>query len=411
MGMANSYVERSIEPVLQQAARDFPAVVLIGPRQSGKATAAKHTFGKTHGYLSLEPPDVRASALSDPRGFLSRHRSPLILDEIQYAPELLYYIKEEIDSARNRKGRFILTGSQNLLLQQDVSESLAGRAAIHRLLPLSMRELRGHPDRLLPWDASPTLSDRSVSRKPVLPLWQRIIRGMFPEIAVDTTRDARSWHQSYVQTYLERDVRNVRQVGDLASFQSFVRALAARNGQLLNLSELSRDLGLAVNTLKTWLGVLEATFQVIRLQPYHANIGKRLIKSPRVYFTDTGTLCYLVGLDDPGHSESGPMGGSILESAVLSEIAKSYWHRGIEPRLYFWRTSAGDEVDLIVETPAGLVPIEIKLSSTPSARMASGINLFRELIGSRALRGYVVHGGEVTLPLGPGVTAIPFDHL
>ncbi len=200
-------------------------------------------------------------------------------------------------------------------------------------------------------------------------------------------------------------------MGDLSQFQSFLRALAARTAQLLSLSDLARDLGLAVNTVKVWLSVLEATYQVIVLRPYHANVGKRLVKTPKVYFTDTGTLCYLTGLRDPEHAASGPLGGPILEAAVLSEIVKTLAHRGWEPAIYFWRTSAGAEVDIVVETGGRLVPIEVKLSATPRPSMAASIRTFREDFGDMALPGYVVHPGDVRLPLGAGVTALPLGEM
>jgi len=219
------------------------------------------------------------------------------------------------------------------------------------------------------------------------------------------------WHASYVQTYLERDVRTLRQVGDLAQFQSFLQALAARSAGLCNLTELARDLGLAANTAKAWLSVLEATYQVIVLRPYFANVGKRLVKAPKVYFTDVGTLCYLSGLKDPVHAASGPMGGAIMETAVISEIFKSLLHRGVEPHIWFWRTSTGTEVDLLVEADGKLVPVEVKLSATPKPAMASGIRAFGKDLGDKAAPGYVIHPGDVRLPLGGGVTALPFAYL
>ena len=214
-----------------------------------------------------------------------------------------------------------------------------------------------------------------------------------------------------MQTYLERDVRSLRQIGDLGQFQAFLRLLASRTAQLLNLSDAARDLGVAVNTAKAWLSILEATYQVIVLRPYWANVGKRLVKSPKVYFTDTGTLCYLAGLRDPDHAAHGPLGGPPLETAVIAEISRSLTHRGIEPQLYFWRTSAGAEVDLVVDTGETLIPIEIKLSSSPHRAMARGIEAFRRDHGPRAARGYVVHPGDLALPLGRDAKALPLAAL
>jgi len=407
--MTQTYIPRTLEKALKSAVREFPAIVLTGPRQSGKTTLLKHLFGKRYHYVSLEPPDTREAASVDPRGFLALYPPPAILDEVHFAPNLLPYIKERLDSHRHEKGQYLLSGSQNLLLIEKVTESLAGRAAILKLLPLTMREAMGRPQASLSWEDKKRQARRKNISTP--DLWKGFLRGGYPELTADPNRDHLLWHASYVQTYLERDVRSLRQVGDLTLFQSFLRMLATRSGQLLNLTEMARDLGIAVNTAKAWLSILEATFQVVILRPYFVNVGKRLIKTPKVYFIDVGTLCYLTGLRDPVHAASGPMAGAIFETAVLSEIVKTYVHRGEEPRIYFWRTSAGMEVDIVVETGEKLIPIEVKLSSTPRPAMAAGIKSFREVFGDKTMSGYVVHPGDVRLPLGQEVIALPFSAL
>ena len=407
--MTKKYIERSLEPVLKRAVQEFPVVILTGPRQSGKTTLLKHLFSKHYAYVSLEPPDIRAAAVEDPRGFLAMYPPPCIMDEVQYAPDLLPYIKEQVDSHRSDSGQYVLTGSQNLLLMEKVTESLAGRAAVLRLLPLSGREMRGAPQAQFPWEdvgKRPPREKLSYDK-----LWKTFLRGTYPELVANPSKTADLWYASYVQTYLERDVRSLRQVGDLTTFQTFLRAIAARSGGLLKLTEVSRDIGVAVNTAKAWLSILEATYQVIILRPYFANIGKRLVKNPKLYFTDVGMLCYLTGLRDPAHAAAGPLGGAIFETAVLTEIVKTYLHRGEEPRIYFWRTSTGTEVDILVEVDGHIVPIEVKLSATPRPTMAKGILALQADIGKKALPGYVVHPGDIRLPLGPGVSAVPFSEL
>jgi len=397
--LTESYIPRSLEITVQKAVREFPAVVLVGPRQSGKTTLLRHLYGKQIPIVSLEAPDVRLAALNDPRGFLNLYPPPVVFDEIQYTPALLPYIKEQVDAHRDVPGQYILTGSQNLLLLQQVTESLAGRAAVLKLLPMSLWEINHHTQGLLPWEAGYTVR---LSAQAASPVWEQIS---------NPHRDVRLWQASYVQTYLERDIRNLRAIGDLTQFQTFLRALAARSAQILKLSELARDVGISVNTAKDWISILEASFQIFILRPYYANIGKRLVKSPKVYFVDTGLLCYLVGLRDVEHAAAGPMGGAIFENLVVAELLKLYTHRGEEPALYYWRTAAGSEVDIVIETQDGLIPLEIKLSETPRLEMARGIANFQKDFGDKAGQGYVIHPGKMILPLGKGIATLPLASL
>ncbi len=407
--MNQTYISRDLESKLRDIASQFSAITLTGPRQSGKTTILKRVFSDSHKYVSLDLTLNRTAAQNDPQGFLASYPPPVIIDEIQHAPELFFYIKDMIDERRDEPGLFILSGSQNFALLENITESLAGRTAILKLFPLSQNECLGIQTPSFPWERetggpiNPTVSS--------VDLWKKLMRGFYPELIAKPDIDQEVWHGSYIQTYIDRDVRSVKQIGDLTLFQSFIRVLAARSGQLLNLSDISRDLGIAFSTTKRWLSVLEASFIVIILRPYFINVGKRMVKSPKVYFTDTGNLCYLTGLKDPEHAASSPLSGAIIETAVVNEIYKRIHHRARVPQLYFWRTSHGTEVDIIIDNGHRLIPIEVKQSATPRPKMASSIQSIMKDFPDRIERGYVVHTGSGHLPLAPNIFALPFSEL
>ncbi|MEI8078489.1 MAG: ATP-binding protein, partial [bacterium] len=381
-----TYIQRGLETTLAAAAAAFPAVMLSGPRQTGKTTLLREQFGRNYRYVSLEQPPIRALARQDPGGFLDLYRAPVILDEIQYAPELLPYIKERIDADRGRMGQYLLTGSQNLLLMETVSETLAGRTAVLRLYPLARRELDGEHARPLPWEPVHELREMDPDafvRRQVF--CEQLLIGGYPDVVRGPASNRTLWFASYVQTYVERDVRQLRQIGDLGQFQLLVKAVALRSGQLFNLSEVARDLGLAINTVKAWLSVLEASGLVVILRPYFENAGKRLVKTPKVYFTDTGLLCHLVGITTAEQLALSSFGGAVMETAVLMELVKALSFRGPPPGLYFWRTSNRTEVDFVLDNGnRRLTLIEAKATRTPMPgdaapleRLAAGIKNYR----------------------------------
>jgi len=405
----DKYLERSLEGPLRLALESMPSVVVSGPRQAGKTTLVRHVVAGRGSYVSMDLPDTRAAAYADPRGFLGALESPAIIDEAQRAPELLPYLREAIDADRSKTGRFILTGCQNLLLMSAVDESLAGRAAVLTLMPLSQRELDAEPDARLPWEDVGTLRANRVSD--ARQWFTRLMRTSFPEPALGSGRTD-LWVSSFVATYLERDVRLLRNVGDLTGFDAFLRLVASRTGTTLDLTDLSRTIGVAVNTAKAWLSVLVASYMVLLLPPYHANVGKRLAKRPKVYFTDVGLACHLVGLRDAEAALSGPMGGALFETAVVAEVQRTIAHRGRAPELYYWGVSGRSEVDLLVKEATRVVPLEAKLNATPVPRMADGIRRLAAAIpGEVRLPGYVVHPGDSTLPLGPDAVSLPFSRL
>jgi hypothetical protein len=377
-------LSRTLAGPLAARTGPFPAVFLTGPRQSGKTTLARATF-PDFAYVSLEDLANRREAVDDPRGFLTRHATRgVILDEIQRAPELFSAIQGAIDDGRG--GPFLLTGSQQFLLSERISQSLAGRVAILELLPFSIAELLGRPARAPDRIAEP----RSPGAPPPMSLHELLFTGTFPRIH-DRRLEPAAWLDGYVRTYVERDVRTVAGVGDLDRFARFVGLCAGRAGQILNASSLGSDAGVSHTTAASWLSVLRASYIVDLVPPHHENFGKRLIKSPKLYFVDTGLLCHLLGIRHAEDLSRHPLRGAIFENFVFSEFRKVFLHHGQRPPLTFWRDRHGHEVDLLVDLGTRRVPVEIKSGATVASDFVDGLARFAELAGIGD--GVLVYGG------------------
>lgn len=374
-----------MEARLIELAGPYPVIFLTGPRQSGKTTLSRKAFPQ-YTYVSLEDLQNRREASEDPRGFLRRFEGTdgVILDEVQRAPELFSYLQGFVDEERG--GPFVLTGSQQFLLSERISQSLAGRAAILELLPLSLAELwrrrARRPDNL-PGKPAPGDTPRHG-------LDEILFSGMFPRIH-DRGLDPPTWLDGYVRTYVERDVRSVAGVGDLDSFTRFLGLCAGRAGQLLNASSLGADAGVSHVTSKRWLSILRASYIVELLPPHHENFKKRLIKSPKLYFSDTGLLCHLLGVRKADDLRVHPLRGAIFENFVVTELRKLFLHNGERPPLHFWRNSNGREVDVIIDLGTRRIPVEIKAGETVTSDFFKVLDYYLSLSGDPS--GILVHGG------------------
>jgi len=406
------YIHRTLERFFRKAAGQFPALLVSGPRQVGKTTLLRHMGTKRRRYVTLDDPMTRRLALEDPDLFFQRFPPPVAIDEIQYAPGLLPFIKMAVDTARS-PNLFWLTGSQQFHVMKGVSESLAGRAGILNLLGLSQRELAGRPREDRPFLPDPKEIARRTKSSPPLGLkeaYRNIWRGTLPAIATSEAMDRNIFYGSYVQTYLQRDMRDLARVGDEMAFLRFLRAVAARTAQLLNLSDLARDADIAPNTAKQWLSILQTSGIVYLLEPFHKNLTKRLIKAPKLYMTDTGLAAYLTEWSSFETLEAGAMSGAILETWIIVEILKSYWHNGRRAPLYYYRDRDQVEIDLLILEDGILYPVECKKTTTPSG------DAVRHFGALEKLGMPIGHGGVVCLaseaaPLTRGAQIIPLAAL
>jgi predicted AAA+ superfamily ATPase len=382
-------IKRDLENQVIKAASQFPVVTITGPRQSGKSTLCKKLFPE-YGYVNLEAPDIRRFAVQDPRGFLHQFKEGAILDEIQRCPELPSYLQVMVDEDRI-KGKWILTGSQNLTLLESISQSLAGRTAVLHLLPLSYNEVQ----RFEQYDIG---------------INKVMLTGGYPAI-LDQKVSPADWHSSYVATYIERDIRNISKITDLAVFQRFVELCAGRTGQLLNLSSLAVDAGVSQPTAKAWINVLETSFIIFRLPPFFGNLRKRIVKMPKLFFYDSGLVCWLLGIRSAEQLISHPLRGAIFETWAISEILKHRANKGVQTGTFFYRDSHGQEIDLVIDNGVQFTLIEAKAGQTISEDTLKSSLKYGNVVGkTKPTKTIVVYGGEM-LNTVDDILFLPWDKI
>jgi predicted AAA+ superfamily ATPase len=380
-------VKRESAKELKMLSTQFKAVAVVGPRQSGKTTLTKAVFpGKD--YVSLENPDQRVFALEDPRGFLAQYPKGAIIDEAQRVPELFSYLQQLLDESAE-PGKFILTGSNNFLLQHNIVQSLAGRIAYLYLLPFSIKELKSA-------DLLPAGID------------ELMYKGSYPPVYTQQI-PAEKWFPNYVSTYVERDVRLIKNITDLAAFERFIKLCAGRTGQLLNRNSLGIEAGVDSKTIAAWIGILESSFIVYLLQPHHHNFNKRVVRMPKMYFYDTGLVCSLLGIRNETQLNLHPLRGGLFENLIISELIKKRYNAGKPRNLYFWRDNKGNEVDIIIDEGNSLFPIEIKAGQTITPAYFKGINFWNQLTGNKD--GAIIYTGEKMQKRSSGITIIPWNKI
>lgn len=392
-------LDRALARDLKRRAAQMPVATLLGPRQSGKTTLSRTLF-PDHRYVSLERPDIREEAKRDPMAFLQRD-SNLILDEVQRAPELLSYIQFFVDEDP-RPGRFILTGSQNVLLADQVSQTLAGRTALFTLLPFSITEL----ERVDPIDPRELATFESGRHSPKRSLWTQLFVGFYPRIH-DQNLQPTEWLADYVRTYVERDLQGILRLTDQSAFERFLQLVAARTACELNLSELAADVGISQPTAKSWLSALEASYLVALVPPHHINYRKRVRKRHKLHVLDSGLCCYLLGIRSAEQLEKHPLRGAIFESYVASEMFKAFFNAALQPSIYHWRTSSGHELDLLLDFGDTLLPLETKSASVLANDAAKGLERWLDIKENHNTSGVLIYGGDHAQDIGR-VRAIPW---
>lgn len=406
----NVEIKRTLAQAIKETSDSFKVLMLTGPRQVGKTTLLQEVQKESRSYVTLDDIGVRLSAQNDPAGFLDRLSLPVLIDEVQYAPDLFPYIKMIVDREK-KSGMFWLTGSQQFEMMKNVTESLAGRVAILNLQGISLAEEQGRADDL-PFLPTP---ERIKSRKTAHNLsikaaYHIIWRGSYPDVVVQNGKNWERFYSSYISTYIQRDVREFLDIRDTAIFHKFMQIAAARTGQLINYTDIARDVGVSEPTVKTWLNVLHTSGIITLLQPYFNNQTKRLVKSPKLYFMDTGLCSYLTGWLNPDVLERGAMSGAMLETWVVSEIIKSYLHHGRTPRIFFYRDKEKKEVDLLIEENGTIYPIEIKKTASIQNMNFKGFDMLDKL-GIPIGHGGVLCFTKNLLPISQGIDAIPMGCL
>jgi predicted AAA+ superfamily ATPase len=405
------YVIRTLEKYFIKACRQFPVMLVTGARQVGKTTFLLHLSKKNQTYITLDDPLIQNLAKEDPALFLQRYKPPIIIDEIQYAPELLPYIKIEADRQR-KNNLFWLTGSQYFHMMQGITESLAGRVGIINLFGLSLQEKKGFGKTVKPFLPQNIINKRkenNLTKLSLKELYYSIWRGSFPAIALNNDMDWNLFYSSYVQTYLHRDVSYLSQVGDITAFMRFMKATAARTAQLLNISQLAQDADISVNTAKRWMSILIKSGIVYLVEPYYSNVSKRLIKAPKLFFLDSGLCSWLTNWTSPETLEAGAASGAMFETWVISEILKTWQHNGLYPSFYYYRNKDQKEIDLLIVKDGVVYPIEIKKTAAPHKQDIHYASLTR--LGVKLGPGIIVCLVEEPIPLSNDIYAIPVSYI